>query len=171
MPPNSRFPDTQSFVAISLIMSIIGLAYTLVFTGKADTDMFKIMVGGLMTVGFANVIGYYFGSSSGSKEKDTAMSGVVERLTPVATSPTNGAAGAEAARDAAAAVAPAAAAAVAPAAAAAVARDAAAAVAPAAAAAVAPAAAAAAAPPAAEVAVPPAVDAALTARGFPRRDT
>ena len=72
------FPDTQSFLAIALIVAVVALMFVLVLTGKTETDTFKIMVGGLMTVGFASVIGFYFGSSAGSKTKDDTINAAVQ---------------------------------------------------------------------------------------------
>jgi hypothetical protein len=71
------FPDTQSMLAIILVSAVIILMFVLAFTGKTETDTFKIMVGGLMTVGFASVIGFYFGSSSSSKTKDDTINTAV----------------------------------------------------------------------------------------------
>ena len=72
------FPDTQSMLAIILVTAVIVLMFVLALTGKTETDTFKIMVGGLMTVGFASVIGFYFGSSAGSKTKDDTINAAVQ---------------------------------------------------------------------------------------------
>lgn len=60
-------------LAVLLTSSIVGLVGLLAFLDKTDTDTFKILVGGLMTVGFTNVIGFYFGSSASSKAKDETI--------------------------------------------------------------------------------------------------
>ncbi len=44
--------NTPSVIALTLVGSIVGLVYLLAFMGKAEADIFKILVGGLMTVGF-----------------------------------------------------------------------------------------------------------------------
>ncbi len=75
------FPDTQSFLAIALITAVVALIFVMALTGKTETDTFKIMVGGLMTVGFSNVIGFYFGSSQGSKTKDDTINAAVTNST------------------------------------------------------------------------------------------
>ena len=124
----NKFPDTPSFLAMVLVVSIVGLVFMLAVMGQANTDTFKILVGGLMTVGFTNIVGFYFGSSSSSKAKD-------ETISTMATAVTGTGSGAPAAVIAAAKEA-----------------------APAAAAAAAPAAAKEAAPPAADVAAPPAAE-------------
>lgn len=64
--------DTPSFIAIALVVSVIVLAFVLAFRDPSG-DMFKFMVGGLMTTGFAAIVGFYFGSSTGSKAKDDAL--------------------------------------------------------------------------------------------------
>jgi hypothetical protein len=119
----NKFPDTPSFLAVVLVISIVGLVFMLAVMGQSNTDTFKILVGGLMTVGFTNIVGFYFGSSSSSKAKD-------ETISTMATAATGIGSGAPAAVTAAATAA-----------------------APAAAAVAAPPAAAVAAPPAAEIAV------------------
>ena len=70
---NFKLPDTQSFLAMTLVVSIVALVFMLAAIGKSDSDTFKILVGGLMGVGFSNVIGYYFTSSPGSKLKDETI--------------------------------------------------------------------------------------------------
>jgi hypothetical protein len=74
---NFKLPDTQSSIALGLVLAVIALIFVMALTGKTETDTFKIMVGGLMTVGFANVIGFYFGSSQGSKTKDDTINAAV----------------------------------------------------------------------------------------------
>jgi hypothetical protein len=72
----SLLPDTPSFIALILVISIVGLVFLLAITGKSDSDTFKILVGALMSVGFTNIVGFYFGSSQGSKDKDTALASI-----------------------------------------------------------------------------------------------
>ena len=58
--------DTRSAIALSLVAAMIGMAFVLVFRPSVpDSDVFKMLVGGLMTVGFATIISFYFGSSAG----------------------------------------------------------------------------------------------------------
>ena len=99
-----KLPATPSFLAIVLVVSIVGLVFMLALLGKSDTDTFKILVGGLMTVGFTNIVGFYFGSSSSSKAKDETISTMASAV----------GSGAPAAEAAATAAAPAAAAVAAP---------------------------------------------------------
>ncbi len=69
----NAIPDTAAFIANVLVLSIVGLVFALVLTGKQDTDVFKILVGALMSVGFTNIVGFYFGSSKGSAAKDDTI--------------------------------------------------------------------------------------------------
>ncbi len=71
--------SVQGFIAITLVFSIVGLLYLLALKGQTDTDTFKIMVGAVMTVGFANVVGFYFGSSTTSKIKDDTISALSDQ--------------------------------------------------------------------------------------------
>lgn len=63
-------------LAFVLVGSIVGLVFLLAFLDKTDTDTFKILVGALMSVGFTNVIGFYFGSSVSSKAKDDTINAI-----------------------------------------------------------------------------------------------
>jgi hypothetical protein len=72
--PELKFlPDTAAFIANVLVLSIVGLVFALVVTGQTDTDVFKVLVGALMSVGFTNIVGFYFGSSKGSQAKDDTL--------------------------------------------------------------------------------------------------
>ncbi len=64
--------DARSLLAILLLGGVMGLAFVLVLKAP-DSDTFKILLGGLMTTGFAGVIQWYYGSSSGSAMKDEAL--------------------------------------------------------------------------------------------------
>lgn len=68
------FPDMPGAIAIVLIVAVVVLAVMLAFRDPGG-DMFKFMVGGLMTVGFSSIVAFYFGSSAGSKDKDNAIIG------------------------------------------------------------------------------------------------
>lgn len=66
--------DTRSAIALALVAAMIGMAFVLVFRPTVpDSDVFKMLIGGLMTVGFATIISFYFGSSAGSKAKDDTL--------------------------------------------------------------------------------------------------
>jgi CII-binding regulator of phage lambda lysogenization HflD len=79
-----QMPDTRSLLAIAVASAVIVLVFVMALTGKTETDTFKIMVGGLMTVGFASIIGYYFGSSEGSKLKDDTINAAIKQQAPPA---------------------------------------------------------------------------------------
>lgn len=75
------WPDPQSFIAVVLVLAMVTLVFVLVLRGTVpESDMLKMVVGGLMTTGFATIISFYFGSSKGSKEKDDAL--IVKATTP-----------------------------------------------------------------------------------------
>lgn len=59
-------------IALLLVVAVVALTFVLAFRDPGG-DMFKFMVGGLMTTGFAAIVGFYFGSSAGSKAKDDAL--------------------------------------------------------------------------------------------------
>jgi hypothetical protein len=60
-------------IAFALIASIVGLVFLLAIMGHTDTDVFKILVGALVIVGFTNIVGFYFGSSASSRVKDETI--------------------------------------------------------------------------------------------------
>lgn len=64
--------DTRSILAILLVSAVIALMFVL-GVRNPESDVFKILLGGVMTVGFASVVGWYFASSSGSAMKDEAL--------------------------------------------------------------------------------------------------
>ena len=72
--------DTRSVIAITLVLSMIAMALVLGYNSP-DSDTFKIVVGGLMTVGFSSIISFYFGSSSGSKAKDDTLNQIAANAT------------------------------------------------------------------------------------------
>lgn len=71
--------DTRSFIAISLTLSMIALTFVLALRGP-ETDAFKVLLGAMLTVGFASAIGWYFNSNAGSEKKDAVSAKVAEKL-------------------------------------------------------------------------------------------
>lgn len=71
--------DTRAFIAIILTLSMIALTFVLALRGP-ETDAFKVLLGAMLTVGFASAIGWYFNSSAGSDKKDTTQARVAEKL-------------------------------------------------------------------------------------------
>ena len=65
--------DTRSAIALILVCSMVGMAFVLAFHPAPDSDVFKVIIGGLVTVGFSSIISFYFGSSTGSKSKDDTL--------------------------------------------------------------------------------------------------
>lgn len=78
------WPDTQSIIAVSLVGSLLVIAFLLILK---DHKLSEVVIGGLMTVGFATIIAYYFGSSKGSKEKDDTITQMALTPTPPAAPP------------------------------------------------------------------------------------
>ena len=82
--------ETRDFIAILLILAMIGLMFALVLrpTNIPDTPVANMLIGGFMTVGFSAVIQFYFGSSKGSAAKDDTINsiatGQVPTVAPVA---------------------------------------------------------------------------------------
>lgn len=85
--PEIKWPMPQAFIAVFLVVALVGLAFALLVVPTPESDIFKTLVGGLMTVGFATVVSYYFGSSAGSKAKEDA---IINQLPPPAPPPANG---------------------------------------------------------------------------------
>jgi hypothetical protein len=81
------WPEPQSFIAVFLIVSVVAIVFTLIFVGKVDSQMVTMMVGGIMTVGFASIINFFYGSSKSSKTKDDTISTLAGNPAP-AGSPT-----------------------------------------------------------------------------------
>ena len=66
--------DARSFIAIFVTVAVVLLAFVLVFTPVADSnDVAKMLIGGLMTVGFATIVNFFFGSSHSSQAKDDTI--------------------------------------------------------------------------------------------------
>jgi hypothetical protein len=77
------WPDPQSFIAIALVLAMIALVFVLAFRSNLpDSDMFKMVVGGFVTVGFANIVQFYFGSSKGSAAKDDTINKIATDAKP-----------------------------------------------------------------------------------------
>jgi hypothetical protein len=75
--------DRPTLIAVILISSLVLLTFMLVFFKVPDSDVFKMLAGGLLTMA-VTVTQFDFGSSSGSKDKDKAsadtLKGAVEAL-------------------------------------------------------------------------------------------
>jgi hypothetical protein len=71
--------DTRAFIAIALTLSMITLTFVLALRAP-ESDAFKILLGAMLTVGFASAIGWYFNSSIGSEKKDVVQAKVAEKL-------------------------------------------------------------------------------------------
>lgn len=79
--------NTRAFIAIMLTISMIALTFVLALRGP-ETDAFKVLLGAMLTVGFASAIGWYFNSSLGSEKKDDTLAVAAGKLADkVATPP------------------------------------------------------------------------------------
>jgi len=58
---------------------MVALTFVLALRGP-ETDAFKVLLGAMLTVGFASAIGWYFNSSLGSEKKDDIQAKVSEKL-------------------------------------------------------------------------------------------
>lgn len=64
--------DMRGLIAFTLVLCVMALAFLLAVTAPTS-QTFNILLGGIMTVGFASVVQWYFGSSSGSAMKGEAL--------------------------------------------------------------------------------------------------
>jgi len=69
MKPFLERLDRPTIIAIILIVSLVALTFMLVFHSVPDSDVFKMLAGGLLTMAVM-ITQFDFGSSSGSKDKD-----------------------------------------------------------------------------------------------------
>lgn len=84
------WPEIQSIIALLLIVTLLVIAVRLVWA-TPETDMAKIVVGALLTVGFASIIAYYFSSSKGERENQSTITQIATGAVPPTTpAPTNG---------------------------------------------------------------------------------
>lgn len=80
--------DTRAFIAIALVCSMIALTFVLALS-QPQSDPFKILLGAMLTVGFASAIGWYFNATaSGDKANTTALTMAQALPAPAPASPT-----------------------------------------------------------------------------------
>jgi hypothetical protein len=83
--------DATSFIQIFVVVSVVVLTFTLIWVKVPDSDMFKMLASALVTIGFATVINFLMGSSTGSKDKDKAQGDALKQaLSNQAPPPSNG---------------------------------------------------------------------------------
>jgi hypothetical protein len=83
--------DATSFIQIFVVVSVVVLTFTLIWVKVPDSDMFKMLASALVTIGFATVINFLMGSSTGSKDKDKAQGDALKQaLSNQAPPPNNG---------------------------------------------------------------------------------
>lgn len=68
----------QSYLAFLLSSATVGLIFLLVLRGglQSADDVTKTAIGAMLTVGFATIIQFYFGSSQKEGKKDDAMAAI-----------------------------------------------------------------------------------------------
>lgn len=72
----------RDFLALLIVAGMIGLIGALFVFPVPDSDLFKIVASAYVTGGFSTIIGYYFGSSSGSKDKDEVIGAALAKARP-----------------------------------------------------------------------------------------
>lgn len=89
--PSTRpfwFPDIKAFLAIVITMAMIAFVFVLVFNPTTMDDKMLTMAAGGLVVNFATIMGFYFGSSTGSKDKDDTIGRIAAgQSAPVADKP------------------------------------------------------------------------------------
>lgn len=76
-------PETRAILAIFLVFSVVAITFlVLVRPPASDNQLAQVLVGALVTTGLAAIIGFYFGSSSSSKDKDDTISSMVVKQPP-----------------------------------------------------------------------------------------
>ncbi len=83
-------PETRAILAVFLVMSVVAITFlVLIHPPASDNQLAQVLVGALVTTGLAAIIGFYFGSSSSSKDKDDTISSmVIKQPTPTPLTPT-----------------------------------------------------------------------------------
>jgi hypothetical protein len=89
-------PDTRAILAVFLVTSVVAITFLVILHPPAsDNQLAQVLVGALVTTGLAAIIGFYFGSSSSSKDKDDTISSMVikqpapDKPLPIGSMPTD----------------------------------------------------------------------------------
>ena len=92
--PESKFKqfwrsfDIRGTIALVLLAAIVGLAFLRDLHGVAPADDVTKMIIIALVTNFTNIVGWYFGSSKSSQDKDTTISSIAAGQTPAITSET-----------------------------------------------------------------------------------
>lgn len=81
---NALLDRTRDFIAITLTLSLVALTFVLAIR-TPDADVFKILLGALLSVGFTSSIGFYFNSSKGSEDKSALIAETANKQTDALT--------------------------------------------------------------------------------------
>lgn len=63
----------RNILALLIVLGMIGLVAALFVLPMPDGDIPKVVITAYVTGGFVTIVGYFFGSSSGSKDKDEVI--------------------------------------------------------------------------------------------------
>lgn len=63
----------RNIIALLIVLGMIGLVAALFVLPMPDGDIPKAVITAYVTAGFTTIVGYFFGSSSGSKDKDDVI--------------------------------------------------------------------------------------------------
>jgi len=63
----------RNIIALLVVLGMIGLAGASFVLPIPESDIAKVIITAYVTGGFVTIIGYFFGSSSGSKDKDDTL--------------------------------------------------------------------------------------------------
>lgn len=64
--------NTRDVMALELSTALVALTFVLAIRAP-DSDAFKVLLGAMLSTGFASAIGFYFNSSAGSAKKDDTI--------------------------------------------------------------------------------------------------
>lgn len=73
--------STRDFIAVMLTAALIALTFLLAVRAP-ESDVFKMLVGAMLSTGFASAIGWYFNSSKSSDKKDEIIAAAVPPQPP-----------------------------------------------------------------------------------------
>ncbi len=71
---------TRALLAIFLVISVVAITVLVIIHPPApDNQVANILLGALVSQGLTAIIGFYFGSSSQSKDKDDTINTMVKK--------------------------------------------------------------------------------------------
>lgn len=73
--------DTKSAIAMTVVAGLLTVLFFLIFVPVPESDAFKMLLSSMMTVGFATIMNYFFGSSDSSGAKDKTLGEIAKKST------------------------------------------------------------------------------------------